>query len=165
MLLAVAGCGGDDDATEAEPDAGDGVEVDAAVEGLPAAFEGYFHYEQIDATNLRLEEDGTFRWTISGCDFGGGDEGRWTVDGDKVLLRSATAAPLTWSHDGSFAFRVDEVELSAGSGTLTAIGRNGGADAFEQTWLAGGACAICGGDLGPTGQCGCADPFVTAECE
>lgn len=136
---------------------------------VPAAFAGYFHLveeDAVDLVNLRLAEDETFRWMIEGCDFGAIVTGRWSTTDDGVLLAPAEGQELTWVHDVTYAFPVDEVELTVGDQDLIATARVGGDVVFTQTWAAGGACAACGPppDLGPTGQCTCDDPFAASTC-
>jgi len=132
---------------------------------LPVAYSGVFHHDAVDAVNLRINDDGTFKWTIYGCDFGASVEGVWTRSGDRIVLRSADGAQLDWSNAGSFRFPVDYVEVVAVDGQLDVTGKtNLGGVAFEQTWPSGGVCVACGGQLGPTGQCACADPFTAGTC-
>ncbi|HEY5926213.1 MAG TPA: hypothetical protein VIV11_31225 [Kofleriaceae bacterium] len=150
FILAIGGC--------AQPD-------DPGDQTLPPAFSGFFHHDAVDAVNLRISDDGTFQWTIYGCDFGATVDGVWTRSGETIVLRSADAAPLDWSHGGSFRFQVDHVEVVAIDGRLDAVGKTATHGvAFEQSWAAGGVCAVCGGPLGPTGQCACADPFTAGVC-
>ena len=61
-----------------------------------------FHKEQVDATNLRIDSNYHFEWTISGCDFGGGSEGRWEShpEGGIVLLPNTGSDFFEWSHEG-----------------------------------------------------------------
>jgi hypothetical protein len=142
------------DAAVDEPPDGGGRAV------LPDDLKGFFHLPGVDATNLRLDEDRTFRWTIAGCDFGGGDSGRWLADhGGIVLLGEGDDESFTWVHQGTFAFPVGDVTLIATEEGLIArlSGRDGSLP--EQLWERGGACPECGGSLGPTGQCACDDPW------
>ena len=123
---------------------------------------GIYNLATVDATNLELSPDQTFRWGIYGCDFGGGGAGRWEVDGDNVvLLPVAGEDTFTWMANGSFVNATERVELSSGrfEGEITANG-SGPGGAFAQTWAEGGTCAVCGGMLGPTGQEACEDPYL-----
>lgn len=123
---------------------------------------GVWHHAQIDATNLEIRSDGTFRWGIDGCDFLGGDTGVWRTVGVEVeLAADAGRTTFAWVDDVSFANQVQWVRLSSpGEGTLTISGSIDGKP-FSQQWTRGGVCPTCGGELGPTSKPKlCSDPFL-----
>lgn len=121
---------------------------------------GVYHLDGVDATNLELASDGTFRWGIFGCDFAGAGAGLWRVDGDALVLHPVEGEQsFTWVHDGSFAARMTRLEVRHGDTPEVLEVR--GMDDLEQTWAAGGTCAICGDDWpGPTGTEACDDPYL-----
>jgi hypothetical protein len=118
---------------------------------------GTYHLTQVDATNLQLTADGVYRWTIEGCDFGGGQCGHWTKnDKGEILL---TAERLEWSWDGSFKQSMRWLKVKP---TAEGVHIEGETDAYEhveQDWAKGRSCAVCGGNLGPTGQKLCDAPL------
>lgn len=119
---------------------------------LEAAPTGLFHLPMtVDATNLELLADNTFRWSISGCDFFGGDKGRVSVEADELVLLPAEGASTFLWNNGELSSRVSEVRLEVSEGGL--IDSQSG-----QSWVAGGVCSICGGGLGPSGQEPCGEP-------
>lgn len=121
-----------------------------------------YHLEgKVDAVNLALEPDGTFHWTIDGCDFFGGDCGDWTAEGSGAILRPRTGTGFfTWVHDGSFAAKAVLVKLRPGPAgdQVTASGVQLDDQPFKQTWTLGRICPACGG-LGPTALYPCNDPL------
>ncbi|HSQ63880.1 MAG TPA: hypothetical protein VLM85_11730 [Polyangiaceae bacterium] len=130
-----------------------GGSADAGPAGLPAALHGPFHLPgRIDSVNLVLENDGTFRWRIFGCDFTGGGEGVWQASGDEIVLSPAAgAASFPWMDDKTFTRGASKVTLKARPGgglDARATGTTAG-DAWNQTWEPGRVCAQCGGGLGP----------------
>ena len=42
---------------------------------------------------------------------------------------------------------------------VTVLGVTDAGKAFEQSWKKGRSCAVCGGNLGPTGQEACSAPL------
>src|SRR5260221_5075223 len=129
--------------------------ADAAPASAASSLVGVYHHAQVDATNLDLRDDGTFVWTIAGCDFGGGGCGTWTDDGRGLTLTSSGGKPLMWSHDGSFQFAIDwAVVTKTDTGvSVTARPADGSAD-FTDTWSTGRVCPICTSG-GPSGQKSC----------
>jgi hypothetical protein len=117
-----------------------------------------YHLDQVDATNLELRPDGSFQWTIEGCDFGGGQCGGWTKKNDAFVL-SGGPSGLEWSYGSSFKERVTALEASRAGDDLVVSGVTASGEAFTQTWKKGRSCALCGGTLGPTGQAACRDPL------
>jgi hypothetical protein len=121
---------------------------------------GVFHKEQVDATNLRIDSNYHFEWTISGCDFGGGDEGRWEshTEGGIVLLPNTGKTYFEWSHEG-FKDRAVSLRLTREGDDVKIAGSMEDGTVISQTWKGGCACAVCGGNLGPTGQEECKAPL------
>ncbi|MGB5810798.1 MAG: hypothetical protein WBG86_09725 [Polyangiales bacterium] len=144
LVGAAAACG---DTTEAAPD-----------------LTGIYHLpDRIDAVNLELREDGTFRWMISGCDFFGGSQGVWRGEpGRAVLLPEAGETTFRWIDDVSTVPEREKVELTPGryEGEMFAVGVTG-RDGYDQRWLRGGLCPICDTLLGPSALEPCdAPPFL-----
>lgn len=130
-----------------------------ATPAAPDPVVGVYHLSQVDATNLQLDADGTFRWTIEGCDYGGGQCGRWTKDAAGEIMLSAGDAELEWSWDGSFKQGMRWLRVSKTSDGVHVEGETTSSEHVRQEWKAGRACAVCGGNLGPTGQSECNDPL------
>jgi hypothetical protein len=133
----------------------------AAPEGLELL--GLYHLpNMVDAVNLQLAEDGTFRWKIDGCDFEDGDRGRWRAKDEKLILTPMPGKPtFTWVVGLSFGTRLETIELEAGdrTGQMFATGIADG-ERVDQAWARGGSCVICGGTFGgPSGQERCAEPW------
>lgn len=125
---------------------------------------GTWHLQQVDATNLEIKSDGTFRWSIEGCDFGGGDCGTWTLDPDGlgIRLNGTREGGFTWSSDGSFKTPVTSLRVTRtndASAVLVTDPNDASASKPSQRWESGRVCAICGGNLGPTGQQKCSEPL------
>jgi hypothetical protein len=157
LLMVSLGC--------SETNPGDTLQAASNLATPPVPLGVYHLPNSRDATSLELKADGTFRWVTHGCDSGGGDQGEWTVEKDRLLLRPREdATELQWP--GEFALNsVSSVELrgapSGDQGIVAGVvdeGRSG-----DQGWLSGGACAICGGGRGPTGQRECENPFEGAK--
>src|SRR5262245_53449454 len=89
-----------DGAADAALDAAaDGQGVDGPT-SIPSGFEGVFHQQAtVDEVNFALLGDGRFQWAVFGCDYCGGDSGRWQVSaaGDSVeVLPLAGRDTLEW---------------------------------------------------------------------
>ncbi len=130
---------------------------EAALERPDWALDFLHEVDGIDSTNLWLNEDGSFVWTINGCDFSGGGLGRWSVvsDSEITLLPPEGEDAFLWLDDISFMNEVESV-------TLTPADTGFVADASDNSttrWATGASCADCGGDMGPTGQDECEQPF------
>jgi len=135
------------------PSAAASTDASASAGGVPAAMRGPFHLPgRVDSINLVLEDDGTFRWRIFGCDFGGGGNGVWKASGAEVVLSpTAGAASFPWMDEHSFTHAASKVTLKvhpSGGVDARATGTKAG-DAWSQTWEPGRVCAQCGGGLGP----------------
>jgi hypothetical protein len=120
-----------------------------------------------DAVNLVLEADGTFRWTLDGCDFGDGDCGVWKKSQPHtiVLLSSAATANATFAWNmGVGVSETTRLDVSTdASGDLIVSLPQEGAKPTAQRWVKGRVCAICEGGDGPSGQQACTEP-VAARC-
>jgi len=129
---------------------------------LPAAFTGVFHLDgAVDETALGLDAGGGFRWSIWGCDFCGGDGGRWTVDGNIVTLQPADGrSTMDWDTGVGFKDAVAAVRLSDAGGKLNASGMLvADQSSFTQTWSSGRVCTTCSGrGSGPLAPCQMASP-------
>ena len=139
--------------TASAPSAAASADASAKAGSVPAAMRGPFHMaRRVDSINLVLEDDGTFRWHIFGCDFGGGGNGVWKASGaGVVLLPAAGAASFPWMNDVSYNHAASQVTLEARPGgdlDARATGTTAG-DAWSQLWEPGRVCAQCGGGLGP----------------
>lgn len=171
FLLALVACGGSESSSSTSPSSspapapsdssgtGPGTEGPGNYSSKPDEA-GVFHKEQVDATNLRIDSNFHFAWTISGCDFGGGAEGRWEShpDGGIVLLPSTGSTFFEWSHEG-FRDHATSLRLTHDGDTVKIAGSMEDGSTITQTWKSGCACAVCGGNLGPTGQETCKAPL------
>jgi hypothetical protein len=112
--------------------------------GIPEAYQGSFHLPgQIDAINFRLADDGTFQWDIDGCDFTGGDHGRWSGAQD-VTLSPDGAATMTWNQGVSYVQEITSVGLVTGSASsLSATVHDSDGSTALQTWVPGRICVSC----------------------
>ena len=128
-----------------------------------------YHLEGlVDAVNLAVSPDGTFFWTIDGCDFFGGDCALWARQGSGMQLEPVPGKPsFRWVHNGSFGTEVTRITLRPGPGAdqATADGVTLTGVAFQQLWIAGRICPRCGG-LGPISLYLCPDPLAPPpDCE
>jgi len=158
-LLLFVGCGGSTEPAPTSSSSPSASPSGTPATNDPAAFEGVFHHEQVDATNLRIDSDGHFHWTIEGCDFSGGDEGRWKAHPEGgILLEPANGYDyFEWS-SGGFRDRAVALRLTLEGDVLTVKGTMDNGEPISQTWKAGCVCPVCGGNLGPTGQNNCPSP-------
>lgn len=120
----------------------------------PAPLEVYLT-DSVDAVNLSLDTDGSFRIFVDGCDYFGCESGVWTLELDDVVLRppegagwvdwpGSPAAPsmrLTRGTDGVVYSLVDETSDE------------------KLTWERGTICPRCTASPGPGGFCRCAEPL------
>lgn len=136
---------------------------DAAAATDAGAPLGLYHLPTSDVVNLRIDADGTFRYLLSGGDYGSAELGRWSVEGAQtMLLPKAGRARFTWVglQGGPI---VDKVLVRAGANAdelivvaESSLGRE------EQSWKRGGMCrrsepnAVNGS---PFSKWPCDDPF------
>jgi hypothetical protein len=151
--LVLAACGG----AAATPDSSSA----PAPSSSPAP--GIYHLDQVDATNLEIYPDGTYAWSIEGCDFGGGQCGAWKPNQVGNLVLSAGSADLEWSYGGSFRQKLASAMVVKKGDDLEVVGETDDGERFTQTWRRGRSCAVCGdtasGSLGPVGQQECDEPL------
>jgi hypothetical protein len=127
----------------------------------------YYLPDQADASNLVLEPDGTFHWTIEGCDFGGGDCGTWKRSQPHTIVLQPSPGKTTfqWGSGGGVSATTSvNIASNAGSTDLVVDVPQQGAKPLAARWKLGRICAVCGGGTGPTGQKACTDP-VPAQCK
>jgi hypothetical protein len=109
---------------------------------------GTFHLGTADEINLVLDEAGTFRWRVFGCDYEGGASGAWRREGDALVLVPASGSKLEWPTEGSYRSEVDRLTLTRAERTadseiaVTGVARRTG-KSFAQTWKRGRVCASC----------------------
>jgi hypothetical protein len=129
----------------------------AAKSSSGSAMVALYHLDEVDAVNLGLYDDGTFRLAVGGCDYGSLECGRWGRDGEKMrLLPRAGRQHVLWFAQSSFMAKVPEIVLTRNApGGATAVGSSEHAGPFRQDWLPGGTCAECGAQLGPAGRHAC----------
>lgn len=108
-----------------------------------------FHYGAGEALNLAIGADGTFVWTLDGCDVIGGDEGRWEKEsgGRLTLLPARGRDTFRWS-DGRFVGRVHELHLVRSAMGVEVEGRMETGETLRQSWTRGCVCPVCA-TLGP----------------
>jgi hypothetical protein len=123
---------------------------------------GIYHLpDKIDAFNIELSKNNTFRWGFYGCDSGANDKGRLTIsEGAVFLIPDEGQEYFKWVHGGGIN-EVSQIKLtlSKSDKEIIAIGKGtiNGVD-FEQVWKAGGMCAKC--MIGPWGQESCENPYL-----
>ena len=158
FLLAAWGlmsCAGDDDGTGAQLASAN---VTSGLYHLP---------DRVDAVSLELKDDHTFRWAVQGCDYGGADQGRWSIVNGEVRL-SPREGKSTFQWFGELSVHdVSTLTLRDAPGAepelrVTLVEQD---TSHEQSWLPGGVCAVCGGTLGPTSQRDCDAPFQQLDAE
>ena len=114
----------------------------------------------VDAIDLSLDADGTFRLFVFACDSGSCSSGVWRTEGDAVVVSpSEGAAGFYWPRFQD----PTSVRLTPDSAT-TVQAHAIGVEAEPQTWAAGLICAACCGGLGPAGVYSC-DEALPATCE
>ncbi len=153
LLLLLVACGGSTDAT---PTGSSGSSGGTAT---GAALVGTYHLSEVDATNLDVRSDGTYQWSIEGCDFGGGQCGTWTTKDEGTIVLESGGADIEWSYGGSFRQVVKTLTVKKNGEDVTVVGVTSAGESFEQPWTKGRSCAVCGGSLGPTGQEACGTPL------
>jgi hypothetical protein len=164
-VLGLAACGGGTADVGGTPGGGTSPApggTSTATPATPAAPDpvvGIYHLSQVDATNLELRADGTYRWTIEGCDFGGGQCGYWKKALSGEVMLSAGDADLEWSWDGSFKQKMRWLSVTKTADGVRVVGETSSSQKVTQDWKTGRSCAVCGGNLGPTGQKECTEPL------
>ena len=109
----------------------------------------------VDAVDLSLDADGTFRLFVFACDAAGCSTGVWRNEGDAVVLSPREGeAGFFWPHSGE----PTSVRLVPDSAT-TVQAQVASVDGEPQIWASGLICAACCGGLGPAGVYSCADPL------
>ncbi len=123
---------------------------------------GRYHLPNVvDAVNLEIYADGSFRLGVNGCDYGALECGRWEKQGEGIVLLPKPGAPnVFWFAQSSFRAEVKELAISRTPGGLRVEGASSHAGSFVQEWDSGGTCAVCGGGEGPTGQKVCDEPIL-----
>jgi len=102
-----------------------------------------------DASTLTFEADGTWLWTLYGCDVFDCAGGNWIVQGDELLLTALAGRPLFWDREPA-----EEVHVRHRRGGGVSVG----ADSREADglWAYGARCAdCCGGGPGPEDTYAC----------
>jgi hypothetical protein len=131
--------------------------LDPKVADAPAL--GTYHLDQVDATNLDIRADGSYQWSIEGCDFGGGQCGTWKQNDAGNLVLESGSAEIEWSYDGSFKQPLRTLSVKKNGEDVSVVGETKDGKTFTQSWKKGRSCAVCGGNLGPTGQEACSTPL------
>jgi hypothetical protein len=133
-----SGSGGTSDARSAHECRSPLVEGDATIKPFDGgdAPLGIFHTGLVDAENLELRPDGTFRWSLMACDGTDGRTGRWVAQGSTVMLLP----------DQAFANQIGKrvtgmSVVHSDAGLALRVWSDG---SFRDEPLApGGGCAIC----------------------
>lgn len=122
---------------------------------------GRYHLEGVvDAVNLELYADGTFRLAVNGCDYGSLECGRWESNAGVVkLVPNASQTNVLWFAQSSFRAEVQNLVVARTENGLHVEGSSSHAGAFVQDWHTGGTCAECGGGEGPSGRKACDTPI------
>lgn len=157
-FVAVAACGGTtSDTTSGSSGSSGSTPTPSSPNG--SAVVGIYHLDQVDATNLEIRSDGSYQWSIEGCDFGGGQCGTWKSNAEGVLALESGSAPVEWSYGGSFRAELTRLAVKKDGDDVLVLGETKDGKSFEQSWKKGRSCALCGGQLGPTGQEACSTPL------
>jgi len=135
--------------------------TDGALLTLPGRL--FHQLGPVDAVSLGLWDDGTFRWEINGCDFGGEGCGSWHAVGATIVLTpSPGSATFPWAAGAGFNNPTDHVDFVAGDAGLAAnVFLHDGTRA-SQAWPEGRVCPVCAG-LGPSAVVACDTPLA-ARC-
>ncbi len=155
------------------PACDDGSPGDGPSQVRDAAVGVYHLADGPDTVNLELSEDGTFRTVQHGCDYDGGTQGTWSVDGEELVLVAAgpgdqlwregvcPSACFSWPYIGpegeGLSAAVEELRLTEqpdGSWAASFFDPSQGRDIVGQVVAPGGLCVTCGEGKSP-----CEDPF------
>jgi hypothetical protein len=137
----VAACGGGQ-----PPSPSSGTGATPAGSPAPAASHplvGTYNLQAVDAINLVIEPDGTFRWHIHGCDFFGGDCGTWSASAGGLVLEPRAGAKLQWVDDVGVSAVQGTLVLQPGPGRGTIVTGTVAGNSLRQTWNPGRVCATC----------------------
>ena len=112
---------------------------------------GTYHLPGKNAHNLVLAADGTFRWSVEGCSFIGGDNGRWQPVADGVVLwprgtgwlERDPSPRFLWGRAGFFAHQVDRLLVRAGPDGSVRIEGTVGGEHIDERWSRGRVCVPC----------------------
>ncbi len=118
----------------------------------------------LDAVNVSLDADGTFRFLFDECDARATACGVWTSEKDGFVLRSNPNLDTNMFQffDGQKLVMATSVSISlnAGPGTVKVSGTTGDGSAFATaTWNEGQVCAQCAGE-GPSAVVACTTPLA-----
>jgi hypothetical protein len=124
------------------------------------------------AHNLQIKANGTFLWSVEGCDSIGGDNGYWEPTGDGIALRPRGTGWLVrdpspdfrWEGaDGLPTHRVRQLVVRAGADGSVIVSGDLEQAPIEERWIAGEVCAPCASrhaKPGPLVACSRPLPFV-----
>jgi hypothetical protein len=102
-----------------------------------------------DASTLTFEADGTWLWTLYGCDVVDCAGGNWIVEGDDLLLTALAGRRLFWDREPAEAVHVRH--RRDGDVSVRADSREA-----DSGWAYGARCAdCCGGGPGPEDTYAC----------
>lgn len=123
----------------------------------------YYLPDHVDAANLVIDADGSFHWTMDGCDYVGGDCGRWMKSQPQsIVLLPAGTDSFFWSSGSSVVKQQTQLDVvGEPNGDLVVSIASPGFKAEAQRWKKGRLCVACTGDSITQRQC--TDP-VEARC-
>lgn len=103
----------------------------------------YHRPDESNAVNLVLEGDGTFRWTIDGCDVTSGDCGQWRKSQPHTIVLLSSKPTFLWSERGGTS-EVSKLDVvGEPNGDLVIMMPSPGAKPTAQRWKRGRVCAAC----------------------
>ncbi len=122
----------------------------------------------LDAINVSLDADGTFRFLFDECDARATACGVWTSEKDGFVLKSNPNLDTNMFQffDGKNLVMATSVSISLNSdkGTVKVSGTTGDGSAFATaTWNEGQVCAQCGRE-GPSAVVACTTPLAV-QCQ
>jgi hypothetical protein len=135
-------------ADAAMPHAPDAAPLSSPTEPLVGA---YHEAGEGDALNLVIDADGTWRWTINGCDFKGSACGTWAKNGDRLELSAPDAGKNAWINDVGLVDILGTLGATAQGDEMVITGRvdAGEVRGLEQRWQRGAVCPVCEEGGGP----------------